>query len=105
MSIPNLAPADELHLVRSNIKAFEEREKELVRLMKDDPSARMGNSFCARVIEVESSRPDTVAMKQLYPDIVAEFTFPQKYTQVVLDGVTKDGEIVPRPRLRTLRIV
>lgn len=89
----NLPPADELFAVRAQLKALEEREGELRRLMLADASARTGNTYCVEIEEVQTTRLDTKELKANYPDITAQFEFRVPVKRVVLRGISEDGEI------------
>jgi hypothetical protein len=87
-------PADELFVVRDEIKRLTEREHVLRALMLTDPSARTGNHYLAEVREVTTTRTDLAELKKCHPDLVAEFTFQLKQERVELAALTEDGEIV-----------
>jgi hypothetical protein len=93
-----LPPADELADVRLKLRWLQEREEVLRQLMIADPSARTGNHHAAQIREVTTTRTDIVEMRKMYPDLVAEYTFPAKTTQVVLVGISEDGELIPTRR-------
>jgi hypothetical protein len=95
-----IPPADELHSVRAQLKALEEREAELRQIMLADPSARTGNRFVVELREVVSQRTDLKELRAMYPDLVAEYTQPVATTRVELRAVTADGEVVAIPRKR-----
>ena len=91
---PNLPPADELHAIRQELKTLGERENVLRQLMLSDPSARTGNCHAVEVKTVTQDRTDLKELKAVYPDIVAEFTFPVKITRLEIVGINEDGELV-----------
>jgi hypothetical protein len=92
--LPNQAPADELHAVRAELIALEERERQLRQLMLSDPSARTGNRYCVEVREVTTNRLDIKALREMYPVEVEEHTYPTVTKRVELRGISDDGEIV-----------
>jgi hypothetical protein len=92
--LTQIPPADELADVRARIKTLEEREVELRNLLIGDPSSRTGNHYLVEVREVETKRTDLKEMRAMHPDLVDQYTFPNKTTRVDLKGITEDGEIV-----------
>jgi hypothetical protein len=97
---PNLAPADELADVREQRKALETREATLRAILIGDPSSRTGNHYVAELREVEKSHLDIKAMREMYPDMVAEHMYPRKETQIHLKAISEDGEILPIRRTK-----
>jgi hypothetical protein len=97
MNIPNLPVPDELADVRSKLKALEQRELELKQILIADPSARTGAKFLVEVFKVETRRTDIKALREMYPAIADEHTYPTKTTRVELRALSEDGEIT-RPQ-------
>jgi hypothetical protein len=93
MSGENLPPADELHAVRDDIKRLRSRESELKAVMIADPSARTGNSYAVDVVAMKTTRTDLKELRNIHPEIAAEFTFEVTETRVELRGISEDGEI------------
>lgn len=104
---PNLAPADEYCTLKDRIEADEKRVAELRQLLLSDPSARTGNHYVVEIQTITERRSDTKAMRELYPQIVDEFTFPREVKRLIPRAIDQDtGEIVPiRRKLHTLRVV
>lgn len=96
-----LPPADELHAVRSQLKALEEREGQLRALILKEPSARTGNHWVAEVREVESQRTDLKALREMYPAIADEHTYPTVTKRIVLSGIDQEtGELVSARKMK-----
>lgn len=91
----NIPPADELHAVRAKLKELEEREAALRALMIEDADARTGNRYAAVVLKVESQRTDIKALRDMYPAIAEEHTYPVTTMRIELREVTEDGELIP----------
>jgi len=99
---PNVPVPDELAQVRADIKRLEERKAELTRLLILNEDLREGAAYLA---EIRVTKRQTVDMKELramYPDIVEEHTYPLEVTQVVLSGITEDGEIISAREMKKL---
>ena len=92
---------DELAAVRAQIKALEDRESELKRLLIKHDDIRTGADWIAEIHQIQTTRVDLKEMKACHPDLVAEFTFPSTYTVVALKKLTEDGEIVSARKLRS----
>jgi hypothetical protein len=97
---PNVPVPDELAAVRAELKRLETREAELRALLFANPDIRTGASWLAEVKEVTSQRVDLKELRNCYPDLVAEQTHPMTVKQIVLSGITEDGEIIPARRFR-----
>ena len=96
----NIPVPDELAAIRTEIKRLEDRELELKRLLIANADLRTGADWIAEVNTVQTTRTDWKELKAMYPEIVAEQTFPSSYTVVSLKGVTSDGEIVSARRFK-----
>jgi hypothetical protein len=94
----NLPPADELFVVRAEIKRLETREAELRQVILSDPSARTGNHYIASLVEVVSRRVDLKEMRAMHPQTVEEFTFPTKTVKVELFEVDEESGEITRPK-------
>jgi len=94
----NLGPADELADTRDQLKALRLREEALRQMMISDPAARTGKHHLVEVREVQTSGTDWAELTKMYPQVVAEFTFPRTVTRVEIAAITEDGEIVRRRR-------
>jgi hypothetical protein len=92
---------DELAAVRAQMKALEERETELKRLVLENPDVRTGASWLAEVKTTDTTRTDLKELRAIYPDLVEQFTFQVPVTRVVLSGITEDGEVVSARKLRS----
>ena len=101
-SLPNVPVPDELASVRAQIKALEERETELKRMVLENPDVRTGASWLAEVKTVETTRTDLKELRAVHPDIVDQFTFQVPVTRVVLSGLTEDGELVSARKFRSI---
>jgi hypothetical protein len=101
--LSNLPIPDQLAHVRERIKALQDREAELRQYLIDHPDDRHGNAWAAEVKTVTSQRLDIKELRAMHPDVVAEFTFPTKTLQVVLLGVSEDGEILSPKETRKLQ--
>jgi hypothetical protein len=97
---PNTPPPDELAAIRAEMKRLEEREAALRSILLSDPSARTGNAWVAEVREVESSRVDLKALREMYPSIADEHTYPVTTKRIELMGITEDGEIVSARKMQ-----
>lgn len=80
--------------MRAQLKALEEREGELKRLMLTDASARTGNAHVVEIEEVQTTRTDIKELRANYAEIVEQFTFTVPVKRVVLRGISEDGEII-----------
>jgi len=98
--VKNIPVPDELAAIRTEIKRLEDRELELKRLLIANADLRTGADWIAEVNTVQTTRTDWKELKAMYPEIVAEQTFPSSYTVVSLKGVTSDGEIVSARRFK-----
>ena len=96
----NVPVPDELAAVREQIRRLEDRELELKRLLIANADLRTGADWIAEVNTVQTTRTDWKELKAIYPEIIAEQTFPSSYTVVSLKGVTSDGEIVSARRFK-----
>ena len=99
---PNVPVPDELAAIRTEIKRLEDRELELKRLLIANADLRTGADWIAEINTVQTTRTDWKELKAMYPDIIAEQTFPSSYTVVSLKGVTEDGEIVSARKMRAV---
>ena len=98
---PNTPVPDELASVRAQIRILEERESELRRIILTDPTTRTGANWLAEVREVESNRVDLKALREMYPAIADEHTYPVTTKRIVLSGIDQDtGEIVSARKMR-----
>lgn len=98
--VENTGPADELAAVRERLKALEKREKQLRDYLLAHPEDRFGKRFVASVVDVERQSVDWKELRANHPQIVEEFTFPAKVQQVVLHGISEDGEVLSRTETR-----
>ena len=96
----NIPVPDELAAVREQIRRLEDRELELKRLLIANADLRTGADWIAEINTVQTTRTDWKELKAIYPEIVAEQTFPSSYTVVSLKGITADGEIVSARRFK-----
>lgn len=94
----NIPVPDELAAVRDQIKALEERETELRRLLFANPDLREGAAFLAEIKTTQQRRTDLKEMRAAHPDIVAEFTHPVELTRIELSEISEDGELTRRQR-------
>jgi len=98
---PNVPVPDQLNAVRQQIKALEERESELRRIILSDPDTRTGANWLAEVRTVQQERTDLKELRAAYPDQVAEHTYPTEITRIVLMGIDQDtGEVVSARKMR-----
>ena len=97
---PNVPVPDALAAVRAEIKALQQREGELRRLLVDNPDLRTGAGWLAEIKTVTTQRVDIRELRDCNPDLVAEFTFPEQSTRVELSAIMEDGEIIPARRAR-----
>ena len=97
----NVPVPDALDAVRAEIKALQQRERELRRLLIDNPDLREGAGWLAEVKTVTTQRVDIQELRACNPDLVAEFTFPEQSTRVELHAITEDGELVSARRMRS----
>lgn len=99
---PNIPVPDELAAVRAQIKALENRESELRRLLVANKDLRTGADWVAEINQIQTTRVDLKEMRAMYPEQVAEHTFPLSYPVVSLKGIDADtGEIVSARKLRS----
>ncbi len=98
----NIPVPDELAAVREQIKVLEQREAELKQLILANPDIREGANWLAEVKTAKQRRTDLKEMRANYPDIVQEFTFRTEVTQVVLLGITEDGELISARAARSI---
>jgi hypothetical protein len=98
---PNIPVPDELADVRDKIKALEEREVELRRLLLTNPDLREGAAWLAEIKTTQQGRLDQKELRANYPDLIAQFTHQVDVTRVVLSGITSDGEIISARKQRT----
>jgi hypothetical protein len=99
---PNLPVPDELAHVRDEIRSLTAREEELRRLLLSNPDLREGASFLAEIKTTQQRRCDLKEMRAHHPDIVEQFTHAIELTRIELTGITEDGELVSRRKLRTV---
>jgi predicted phage-related endonuclease len=99
--VKNIPVPDELAAVREQIRRLEDRELELKRLLIANEDLRTGADWIAEINTVQTTRTDWKELKAMYPEIVAEQTFPSSYTVVSLKGVTEDGEIISARKMRS----
>src|SRR5215471_398497 len=99
-TLPNTPVPDELNAVRLEIALLEERERELKRLLLENPDLREGNHWIAEVKQVHTTYTDLKELRAMHKDLVAEFTFPKTVTRIELSGVTEDGELVSARKMR-----
>jgi predicted phage-related endonuclease len=97
---PNIPVPDELAAIREQIRRLEDRELELKRLLIANEDLRTGADWIAEINTVQTTRTDWKELKAMYPEIIAEQTFPSSYTVVSLKVVTEDGEIVSARRFK-----
>jgi len=101
MTISNLPPPDELADIRAKIKDLEQREAVLRQTLLANPDLRTGASWLAEIKTVTQERTDLKELRANHPNLVAEFTFPQEITRIVLSGIDADtGEIVSARKMR-----
>jgi len=84
MQAENIGPADELADIRAQIKKLEAREAALRLTLIHDPAARVGKRYIAEIVETKSTRVDLKELRAMFPDEVAQHTFPAKTTLVRL---------------------
>jgi hypothetical protein len=65
-----------------------------------DPAARTGKRFIASVRTQKQRRIEADRLRRDYPDVAAAVTVEVSVKQVVLSGVTEDGQIIPLRRAR-----
>jgi len=87
VTLPNLSLPDELADIRSRIKALEAREAVLRVTLLRDEEARVGKDYVAEIRETTTQRVDMKELRAMYPNEVAEHTFPAKTTRIVLRAV------------------
>ena len=92
-AIPNLGPADELASVRERIRALEAREAALRLTLLHEPDAREGKEYIAEIRETTTQRTDLRELRAMYPEQVAEHTFPAKTVAVVLKRITAEETV------------
>jgi len=102
MQSENLGPADELGLLRDEMKRLEAREKELRAVLLNEPEARHGKRYVVTVLQSKRTRLDTETLRLDYPNIYEEVTVPYEVTTLKLSGVTEDGEAVSLHELRRI---
>jgi hypothetical protein len=99
---PNIPVPDELALVRAEIKRLQERESELRRLLILHADLRTGADWLAEIKVTQRDTLDTKELRACHPQLVSEFTHAVPVEQVVLSGITEDGEIVSARRKRAM---
>jgi hypothetical protein len=83
--ISNLHPADELHDVRAQIKALEDREAELRAKLLSGECGLAGDACTAWIAEQEQARIDRTAAREALGDsVLAPFTITRRIRQVRL---------------------
>jgi hypothetical protein len=97
---PNVPVPDELAQVRADIKRLEAREGELKRLLLLNEDLREGAAWLAEIKTVKRQIVDMKELRAMYPEQVEEHTYPREITQVVLSGISEDGEIVSARRFK-----
>ena len=80
----NVPLADELSLVRAQIKALEAREEEIRAALIADPSARLGKHFEAIVITSTQRRISLDLLKQRFPEVASAVIGDKEVTVVRL---------------------
>ena len=96
----NVPVPDALAAVRAEIKALETREAELKAALIADPDIREGAAWLAEIVVINTTYTDLKELRNMNPDLCAEYTFPKQVTRVVLSAITEDGEIIPARRAR-----
>lgn len=102
MTISNLPLPDQLAAIRAEIKALEDKESELRRLLLTNADLRTGAHWHA---EVTVTRRDTLDLKELkacHPDLVAAFTHSLPVERIVLSGISEDGELIPARKFKQM---
>jgi|SRR5215469_9071899 len=102
MSVENIGPADELGLLRDEMKRLEVREKQLRAVLLNDPEARVGKRFVADIVTMKRTRIDMETLKLDYPEVAQEVIVLYETTSVRLSGITADGESVSLRELRRI---
>ena len=100
MTIPNTPPPDELAAVRAEMERLKKREAELRALLIANPDIREGAAWLAEIKVTTHRRTDLTQLRAMYPEQVAEHTWPTQRTSVELHGITEDGEIVSARAMR-----
>lgn len=98
----NIPVPDELNAVREQIKVLEQREGELRALLLANPDIREGANWAAEIKTTAQNRTDLKELRACYPEIVEQFTFRTEVTQVVLLGITEDGELISARAARSI---
>jgi len=96
----NTPVPDELAAVREQIKRLEERKAELTRLLILNEDLREGAAYLAEIKVIKRQQTDLKELRAMYPEQVAEHTYPLEVTQVVLSGITEDGELISARRFK-----
>jgi hypothetical protein len=98
---PNTPIPDRLAAVRAELKRLETEEAALRATLLAEPDTRTGANWLAEIRTVTQDRTDLRELRAAYPDQVAEHTYPQEISRIVLMGIDQDtGEIVPARRMR-----
>lgn len=97
----NIPVPDALAAVRAEIKALEQRESELKQLLLANPDIREGAAWLAEIVVINTTFTDLKELRNMNPDLCAEYTFPKQVTRVVLSGISEDGELVSARRMRS----
>ena len=96
----NTPVPDELAAVREQIKRLEERKAELTRLLILNEDLREGASYLAEIKVIKRQTVDMKELRAMYPEQVEEHSYPLEVTQVVLSGITEDGELISARRFK-----
>jgi hypothetical protein len=88
--ITNIHPADELHDIRTRIKALEEREAKLRAKLLTGECSLVGDSYVAKLIELDQQRLDLAAARKALGKMLASFTTTRRVRQVRLSVRSED---------------
>ena len=86
----NLAPIDELALLRSQLREMEERERSLRDMVLADSDLWVGSKYRAIVRRSTRHGIDLQRLRAAYPDIAAEFSTETE--MVILRIAERDDE-------------
>lgn len=94
MTISNLPLPDQLADVREQLWRLKAKEEEIKASILANPDLCEGAHYLAEIKETTQERVDIKELRANHPSIVAEYTFPLKFTSIEISGITEDGEIV-----------
>jgi hypothetical protein len=98
---PNIPLPDQLAALRAQIKDLQEQESDLRRILIANPDTRTGNNWLVDVKTVTSQRVDLKELRAAYPEQVNEHSYPTETINVVLRGISEDGEVVSPRKIRS----